>query len=131
MSLLDDMNAGGGGWRMSGATKWRRLRARKVDDSYSGEQTGEDWSNPETLDFAGALASSSSTRTPDGLREQTTSAAYLTSPDPTLDIMPGDRIQALPDDGRRWEVSGYLSRDANAFTSWQPTVEIPLSEYRG
>ena len=43
MSLLDDMNAGGGGWRMSGATKWRRLRARKVDDPYSGEQTGEDW----------------------------------------------------------------------------------------
>lgn len=130
MSLLDDMNAGDG-WRMSGATKWRRLRARKVDDPYSGEQAGEDWSNPETLDFAGALASSSSTRTPDGLREQTTSTAYLTSPDLTLDIMPGDRIQALPDDGRRWEVSGYPSRDVNAFTSWQPTVEIPLSEYRG
>ena len=68
---------------------------------------------------------------PDGLREQTTSTAYLTSPDPSLDIMPGDRIQALPDDGRRWEVSGYPSRDANAFVSWQPTVEIPLSEYRG
>lgn len=131
MSLLDDLNADGGGWRMPGATKWRRLRARKVDDSYSGEQAGEDWSNPETLDFAGALASSSSTRTPDGLREQTTSTAYLTSPDQTLDIMPGDRIQALPDDGRRWEVSGYPSRDANAFTSWQPTIEIPLSEYRG
>lgn len=131
MSLLDDMNAGGGGWRMPGVTKWRRLRARKVNDPYSGEQSGEDWSNPETLDFTGALASSSSTRTPDGLREQTTSTAYLTSPDPTLDIMPGDRIQALPDDGRCWEVSGYPSRDVNAFTSWQPTVEIPLSEYRG
>ena len=73
MSLLDDLNAGGGGWRMPGVTKWRRLRARKVDDPYSGEQAGEDWSNPETLDFTGALASSSSTRTPDGLREQTTS----------------------------------------------------------
>ena len=70
-------------------------------------------------------------RTPDSLREQTASTAYLTSPDPTLDIMPGDRIQALPDDGRRWEVSGYPSRDQNAFTSWRPTIEIPLSEYRG
>lgn len=48
MSLLDDLNAGGG-WRMPGATKWRRLRARKAHDPYSGEQTGEDWSNPETL----------------------------------------------------------------------------------
>lgn len=129
-SALDYLGHGSS-FSMPGATKWRRLRARKVNDPYSGEQTGEDWSNPETLDFTGALASSSSTRTPDGLREQTTSTAYLTSPDPSLDIMPGDRIRALPDDGRCWEVSGYPSRDANAFVSWQPTVEIPLSEYRG
>ncbi len=113
MSLLDDMNAGGGGWRMPGATKWRRLRARKVDDPYSGEQAGEDWSNPG-LRISPAL-SPAPARTPDGLREQTTSTAYLTSPDPSLDIMPGDRIRALPDDGRCWEVSGYPSRDANAF----------------
>lgn len=131
MSLLDDLNTTGGGWHMPGATKWKRLRAKKVMDRYSGELTGEDWDHPDVLEFNGSLASSSSTRTPDGLREQTTSAAYLTSPDPTLDIMPGDRIQALPDDGRRWEVSGYPSRDANAFVSWQPTIEIPLSEYRG
>lgn len=130
MSLLDELNTGGG-WRMPGVTKWRRLRARPVRDRYSGELTGEDWSDPDVLDFAGALASSSSTRTPDSLREQTASTAYLTSPDPTLDIMPGDRIQALPDDGRCWEVSGYPSRDQNAFTSWRPTVEIPLTEYRG
>lgn len=77
MSLLDDLNAGGG-WRMPGATKWRRLRARKAHDPYSGEQTGEDWSIRK-LWISPALASSSSTRTPDGLREQTTSAAYLTS----------------------------------------------------
>lgn len=130
MSLLDDMNAGGG-WRMPGATKWRRLRARKVDDPYSGEQTGEDWNHPDVLEFAGALSSSSSMRTPDALREETASTAYLTSTDPSLDIMPGDRIRAMPDDGRCWEVSGYPSRDQNAFTGWRPTIEIPLSEYRG
>lgn len=130
MSLLDDLNAGGV-WRMPGATKWRRLRARKVDDPYSGEQTGEDWNYPDVLEFTGALSSSSSMRTPDALREETTSTAYLTSTDPSLDIMPGDRIRSMPDDGRCWEVSGYPSRDANAFTSWQPTIEIPLSEYRG
>lgn len=116
---------------MPGVTKWRRLRARKVNDPYSGEQSGEDWSNPETLDFTGALASSSSTRTPDGLREQTTSTAYLTSPDPTLDIMPGDRIRALPDDGRLWEVDGFPSKDVNAFTGWRPTLECRLTERKG
>ena len=131
MSLLDDLNAGGG-WRMPGATKWRRLRARKVDDPYSGEQAGEDWSNPETLDFAGALASSSSTRTPDGLREATWDEALDLVAGKLRDTWKADKSRlALPDDGRRWEVSGYPSRDANAFTSWQPTVEIPLSEYRG
>lgn len=130
MSLLDDLHAGGG-WHMPGATKWRRLRARKVMDRYSGELTGEDWEHPDVLEFHGSLSSSSSMRTPDALREETTSTAYLTAPDPSLNVMPGDRIRAMPDDGRCWEVSGYPSRDANAFTSWQPTIEIPLSEYRG
>nr|DAL64916.1 MAG TPA_asm: head closure knob [Caudoviricetes sp.] len=116
---------------MPGATKWRRLRAKKVKDRYSGKLTGEDWKHPDVLEFAGSLASSSSMRTPDALREETTSTAYLTSADPSLDIMSGDRIRAMPDDGRCWEVSGYPSRDRNAFTSWRPTIEIPLSEYRG
>ena len=130
MSLLDDLNTGDG-WRMNGATQWQRLRAKKVEDPYSGELTGEDWEHPDVLTFAGALAGSSSMRTPDVLREETTSTAYLTSPDPTLDVMPGDRIRAMPDDGRCWEVSGYPSRDQNAFTGWRPTIEIPLNEYRG
>lgn len=129
-SALDYLGRGSS-FSMPGATKWRRLRARKVDDPYSGEQTGEDWNHPDVLEFAGALSSSSSMRTPDALREETTSTSYLTSTDPSLDIMPGDRIRAMPDDGRCWEVSGYPSRDQNAFTGWRPTIEIPLSEYRG
>lgn len=132
MSLLDDLTAStGGGWRMPGATKWQRLRAKKVKDRYSGKLTGEDWEHPEKLEFAGSLASSSSMRTSDALREETTSTAYLTAADQSLDVMPGDRIRAMPDDGRCWEVSGYPARDSNAFTAWQPTIEIPLSEYRG
>lgn len=130
MSLLDELTANDG-WRMPGATKWRRLRAKPVKDRYSGELTGEDWSDPDVLEFAGALSSSSSMRTPNALRDQTTSTAYLTAADPMLDIMPGDRIRAMPDDGRCWEVTGYPSRDANAFTVWQPTIEIPLTEHRG
>ena len=131
MTSALDYLGGGSSFSMNGATQWQRLRAKKVEDPYSGELTGEDWSNPDVLTFAGALASSSSTRTPDVLREETTSTAYLTAADPSLDVMPGDRIRAMPDDGRCWEVSGYPSRDQNAFTSWQPTIEIPLSEYRG
>lgn len=129
-SAMDYVDAGTS-FGMSGAIKWRRLRAKPVRDRYSGELTGEDWSDPDVLEFAGALSSSSSMRTPNALRDQTTSTAYLTAADPMLDIMPGDRIRAMPDDGRCWEVTGYPSRDVNAFTVWQPTIEIPLTEHRG
>lgn len=129
-SAMDYVDAGTS-FGMSGATKWRRLRATAIKDEYSGELTGEDWTNPDILEFVGALSSSSSMRTPDALREETTSTAYLTAPDPSLDVMPGDRIRAMPDDGRCWEISGYPAHDANAFTGWQPTIEIPLTEYRG
>ena len=129
MSLLDSIT-GAAGFGLGG-TAWVRLRGIPVKDEYSADTTAVDWTNPDTLRFRGALSSSSSTRTPDGLRDQTTSTAYLTVPDPTVDVKPGDRIRADPDDGRRWEVTGYPARDTNAFTDWQPTCEIPLTEWRG
>ena len=130
MSLLDDMNDGGG-WRMPGAPSggdfvrgrpMTRIPASRLARTGLIRKLGFRWRSRQLQQHAHA---------PTACASRPTSAAYLTSPDPSLDIMPGDRIQALPDDGRRWEVSGYPSRDANAFTSWQPTIEIPLSEYRG
>lgn len=129
MSLLDSIT-GAAGFGLTG-TAWVRLRGTPVADEYSGEATGMDWTNLDTLRFHGSLSSSSSTRTPDSLRDLTSSTAYLTVPDPTVDVKPGDRIRTDPDDGRRWEVTGYPSRDANGFTGWQPTTEIPLTEWRG
>lgn len=129
MSLLDSIT-GAAGFGLSG-TAWVRLRGIPVKDEYSGDTTAVDWTEPDMLRFRGALSSSSSTRTPDSLRDQTTSTAYITVPDPTVDVKPGDRIRADPDDGRRWEVTGYPARDVNGFTGWQPTAEIPLTEWRG
>ena len=129
MSLLDDMNAGGGGWRMPGVTKWRRLRAKRKANPYNPAQN---WSvPPDELAIMGALSSSSSIRTPDTLDTQTESTAYLTIPDPTADVKIGDRIRADPDDGRLWEVDGFPSKDANAFTGWRPTLECRLTERKG
>lgn len=131
MSLLDDMNAGGG-WRMPGATKWRRLRAKRKTNPYNPAQNEPDWSvPPDELAIMGALSSSSSTRTPDTLDTQTESTAYLTIPDPTADVKIGDRIRADPDDGRLWDIDGFPSKDANAFTGWQPTLECRLTERKG
>lgn len=132
MSLLDDMNAGGGGWRMPGVTKWRRLRAKRKANTYNPAQNEPDWSvPPDELAIMGALSSSSSIRTPDTLDTQTESTAYLTIPDPTADVKIGDRIRADPDDGRLWEVDGFPSKDANAFTGWRPTLECRLTERKG
>lgn len=114
-----------------GATSFRRLRAKQVANTYNPSEKGEDWTNPDTLEFQGALASSSSTRMTDGLREQTNSSAVLTVADPDIDIRIGDRIETLPADGRRWTVEGFPSRDRNAFTGFRPTLEIMLSESRG
>lgn len=116
---------------MPGATKWRRLRASRKPDPYNPAQTTEDWKHPAELEVHGALASSTSTRTPDVLDVQTTSTAVLTVADPNADIRIGDRIRPEPADGRMWEVSGFPSRDVNAFTGWQPTLEVQLTEWRG
>lgn len=132
MSLLDDMNAGGGVFAMAGATRFVRLRAKRKVNPYNPAQHEPDWSvPPDELVIMGVLSSSSSTRTPDTLDTQTESTAYLTIPDPDVDIRTGDRIRADPDDGRLWEVGGFPSKDANAFTGWCPTLECRLTERKG
>lgn len=130
-SALDWITDGGGAFPMPGATRFKRLRAARYPSPYNPSDTVEDWDHPEELEFQGALTQSSSTRTVDGLREQTGTSGYITSNDPTLDVRAGDRILAVPDDGRRWEVSADPSRDVNAFTGVRPTIEIPITEWRG
>ena len=121
-SALDYLGHGSS-FSMPGVTKWRRLRAKRKTNPYSVP--------PDELAIMGALASSSSTRTPDTLDTQTESTAYLTIPDPTADVKIGDRIRADPDDGRLWEVDGFPSKDVNAFTGWRPTLECRLTERKG
>lgn len=132
MSLLDDLNSAGGVFAMAGATRFIRLRARRKTSPYNPAQTEPDWSvPPDELAIMGALASSSSMRTPDTLDTQIASTAYLAIPDPTADVKIGDRIRADPDDGRLWEVDGFPSKDSNAFTGWRPTLECRLTERKG
>lgn len=132
MSLLDDLNPAGGVFSMAGATRFMRLRAKRKTNPYNPAQNEPDWSvPPDELAIMGVLASSSSMRTPDTLDTQTASTAYLTIPDPTVDIRIGDRIRADPDDGRLWEVDGFPSKDVNAFTGWRPTLECRLTERKG
>lgn len=132
MSLLDDLNSAVGVFSMAGATRFIRLRAKRKANPYNPAQHEPDWSvPPDELAIMGTLASSSSMRTPGTLDTQTASTAYLTIPDPGADVKIGDRIRADPDDGRLWEVDGFPSKDANAFTGWRPTLECRLTERKG
>ena len=117
---------------LPGATTYERLRARKTINPYNPNQYSDDWDTPDSLTFTGALAASSSSRNAvEGYNLTTTSTAILTVADPHVDIIAGDRIRAVPDDGRMWEVTGVPSKDVNAFTGWQPTTEITLTEWKG
>ena len=130
MSEVDDyINGTGSG--MPAALTYTRLRAARKPDPYNPKHTVEDWNNPERLTINGFLASSASQRSPDGSREETSSSAVLTIPDPNADIRIGDRIENTPYDGRRWEVTGIPSNDVNPWTGWQPTLEVQLQEWKG
>lgn len=130
-SALDWITDGGGAFPMPGATRFKRIRPKPSTPSpYNPDrtiQTGE----TEELEFLGALASSSSRRVPDGLDTGVESVAYLTVNDPGIDIQVNDTIIPMPDDGRRWTVTGFPSSDPNAFTGWRPTREIRLGEWKG
>lgn len=130
MNALDYIT-GSTEFTLAGATSFQRLRARRIPRAMNPKQTDEDWEHPDIIEIRGALSSSTSTRIPDSLDLQTTSTAVLTIDNPKADVRIGDRIRAVPDDGRLWEVNGFPSNDVNAFSGWQPTLEIQLAEWKG
>lgn len=108
-----------------------RLRAGTKPDPYNPDASIDDWSNPDILPFNGFIASSSSTEQPDGAREEAVSTAVLTVEGRDVDIRRGDRVQAVPSDGRTWRVTGFPATDRNPFTGWAPTLEATLEEVVG
>ena len=125
MNLLD-MDAA-----MPCTGRFQRLRARRVADAYNPTQTVEDWSEPDVVEMAGFIASSSSALIAGNDGTHVASSATLTVPSPAADIQVGDRIRPIPSDGREWVVDGFPSRDQNPFTGWNPTLECSLSERKG
>lgn len=119
-----------GAMPLPAAAALARLRARSGTDPYNPGRTVEDWSDPERIEIRGFVSSSSSTETPDAAREEAVSTAVLTCA-PGTDVRRGDRIEAVPPDGRTWRVTGFPARDASPFTGWAPTLEADLEEVVG
>lgn len=130
MTALADTLSAGEGFSMPCAAGVVRIRPSRRRDPYNPAREVEDGGAGDELELRGFIASSSSTVSTDGAREQTSSSSTLTVVG-SADIRPGDIVRAEPDDGRRWRVTGFASKDANPFTGWQPTTEANLEEVLG
>lgn len=132
MSTFADLShaPSAGAMAMPSAAPLARLRAGRKPDPYNPERYLDDWDEPDRLEFAGFVASSSSAEAADAAREETVSSAVLTCA-PGTDIQKGDRIEAVPPDGRLWRVTGFPASDRSPFTGWLPTLEADLEEVVG
>jgi hypothetical protein len=105
-----------------------RERGTPVHDSYSGESTEVDWTDPDKKDIEGvAIAPSSSVETKNEGRTTITTAMSLYGA-PGMDVLPGDRIRAR---SGIWEVEGEVADWKNAFTGWNPGVELSVKKVVG
>lgn len=125
MSILDDIR----GVNVCGET-FTRLRPLRKTDPYNPEQTIPVHGRFDELIFHGVLAQSSSTTISDINRQELRTSAVITVQDPNVDVRAGDIIRRAAD-GVKYKVTGSPARDVNAFTGWQPTAEIQVTEYKG
>lgn len=125
MSILDDI----AGSSQHGE-KFTRLRPWRRQDPYNPAQTIPTQGDGDKLTFVGVLSQSSSVKINDTIREQTRTSAVITVFDPTVDVSVGDMVRR-ESTGVKYVVTGNPARDCNAFTGWQPTAEIQVTEYRG
>lgn len=127
MTTFKDLMGASRGFR----GKVKRTRAGRKADPMNPDRTIVDWESLDELVMDGFIASSSSSETPDGAREQAVSTAVLTAPDAFADIRRGDIVERIPADGRKWRVTGFPSFDASPFTGWAPSTEAMLEEVVG
>ncbi|YCK83517.1 hypothetical protein M1D89_09940 [Arthrobacter sp. D3-18] len=105
-----------------------RERAQLVNDTYSGEATKRDWSEPATIDIEGcAIAPSSSVETQTENRNTVSTAMSLYCA-PGTDVLPQDRIRAR---SGLWQVEGEVADWHNALTGWNPGVEFRVTKVVG
>lgn len=116
------------GFPMPHLTRFQRTIPASNPDPYTGTVAP---ARTPAVQFDGALASSTSTRTQQETGATVTTDAVLTIPLRELDLKPDDIVTAVPSDGRRWRVIGYATKDVNPFTGWQPTLQVRLEEVRG
>lgn len=107
-----------------------RDRRKQIPDPYNlSKTTAGPWSDVDTIDLDEAfIASSSSDAVPDATRLELLTLKSLYCPDPSVDVMFGDRIRA---GAKVYYVAADTTADVNPFTGWQPAKEIPLKNTEG
>lgn len=105
------------------------LRGTPVQDPYSGQETGLDWTNPERIESPElfVLQDTSSSES-DGIQTTTTDAWRLYVPEGAIAPTARDRIEY---DGERWTLAGNPLRERNPFTGWAPYASVRIVREEG
>lgn len=105
------------------------LTAAPVVDPYSGEATGEDWTTPTSVPWAGvAIEPRMSDETVTNGRSAVVIGRTLYG-DTSVTITARNRV-SLPD-GSVWQVDGDAADWTNPFTGWHPGQVVQLKKVDG
>lgn len=108
------------------------VRARPVEDPYSGEIEGEDWGNPIVIPYSSCGVEARSTGdekepTDDVLRAPVIIGLRVFGP-PDMDVTARDRVLVR---GEIWQVDGDPEFPVNPFTGWRPGCTVNLKRVEG
>lgn len=105
-----------------------RLRATPTLDQYSGEQTGTNWTTPDTLGVPRCAIDDSKTRETNTTDRNAVVTDFVIWPDAHYDIQSGDRLIVR---GLTCEIVGRPSTPVNPFNGDAPGMEIAANIWEG
>jgi len=107
-----------------------RLRAKRVDDPYSGQSDGLDWADPERAEITGCAVYPAGSGIEDVTtvgRDQSRDALTVLAP-PGADIETLDRLEIR---GHTYQVQGFPHDYRHPMTGWQPGMAVTAIRREG
>ena len=105
-----------------------RLRGAAVSDPYSGESTGTDWSDPDSLDIDRCAVALGSSDDPNLVARDAVVSDFTVYAPPGSDILASDRLVIR---GLTCEVVGRPFDWRSPFTGWQPGLAVKANVVEG